>query len=130
MQILKQVLKKSKRERENPDQIITHVETNDLASNKHPEQFAESIIGVASSLKSYTCALVSGITVRNDQHRKKVAEVNIVLKELRKVINLYYINHEKKMTVKHLNGSKLHLKRKSTSILSNTFVESISNALQ
>ena len=34
------------------------------------------------------------------------------------------------MTVKHLNGSKLHLKRKSTSILSNTFVESISNALQ
>ena len=71
VQILKQVLKKSKRERENPDQIITHVETNDLASNKHPEQFAESIIGVASSLKSHTCVLVSGIPVRNDQHRKK-----------------------------------------------------------
>ena len=73
---------------------------------------------------------VSNITVRNDQHRKKVVEVNIVLKQLCKEKKLYYINHEKKITVKHLNGSKLHLNKKGTSILSNTFVESISNALQ
>ena len=67
--------------RESPDQII--VGTNDLAFNKRPEQISESIIGVATSLKSDTCnVLVSSITVRNDQHRKKVAEVNIVLKEL------------------------------------------------
>ena len=76
--------------RENPDQIIVHVGTNDLASNKRPEQIAESIIGLATSLKSDTCdVLVSSITVRNDQHRKKVAEVNIVLKELCKEKNLY-----------------------------------------
>ena len=76
--------------RENPDQIIVHVGTNDLASNKSPEQTAESIIGVATSLKSDICdVLVSSITVRNDQHRKKVAEVNIVLKELCKEKNLY-----------------------------------------
>ena len=76
--------------RDNPDQIIVHVGTNDLASNKRPEQIAESIIGVATSLKSDTCdVLVSSITVRNDQHRKKVAEVNIVLKELCKEKNLY-----------------------------------------
>ena len=63
--------------REKPDQIIVHVGTNDLASNKRPEQIAESIIGVATSLKSDTYEiLVSSITVRNDQHRKKVAEVN------------------------------------------------------
>ena len=30
------------------------------------------------------------------------------------------------MTVKHLNGSKLHLNKKGTSILLNTFVEFIS----
>ena len=76
--------------RENPDQIIVHVGTNDLASNKRPEQIAESIIGVTTSLKSDICdVLVSSITVRNDQHRKKVAEVNIVLKELCKEKNLY-----------------------------------------
>ena len=40
--------------REFPDHIIVHVETNDLASNERPEQIAESIIGVATSLKSDT----------------------------------------------------------------------------
>ena len=117
--------------RENPDQTIAYVGTNDLASNKRPEKISESIIGVATSLKSDTGdILVSSITVRNDRYRKKVAEVNIVLKELCKEKNLYYINHDKKVTVKHLNGSKLHLNKKGTSILSNTFVESISNAMQ
>ena len=110
--------------RENPDQIIVHVGTNDLASNKRPKQIAESIISVATSLKSDTCdVLVSSIIVRNDQHHKKGPEVNIVLKELCYVKNLYYINHEKKITVKHENRSKLHLNKKGSSILSNTFVE-------
>ena len=69
--------------RENTDQIISHVGTNDLTSYKHTEQIAESIIDVANSLKSDACdVLVSSLTVRNDQHRKKVAEVYIVLKEL------------------------------------------------
>ena len=108
--------------RENPNQIIIHVGTNDLTSNKRPEQIAESIIGVATSLKSDACyVLVSSITMRNDQHRKKAAEVNTILKELSKEKKLYYINLEKKITVKHLNGSKLHLNKKG-SILSNTFV--------
>ena len=39
------------------------------------------------------------------------------------------INHKKKITVKHLNESKLHLNRKGTSILLDTFVDSTSNAL-
>ena len=69
--------------RENPDQITVHVGANDLTSNKRPKKIAESIIGVATSLKSDICdVLVPSITVRNDQHRKKVAEVNTVLKEL------------------------------------------------
>ena len=54
--------------RENPDQIIVHVETNDLASNKRPEQIGELIIGGFTSFKSDTCdVLVSSTTVRNDQ---------------------------------------------------------------
>ena len=98
-----------------------------LTLRENPDQ----IIGVTTSLKSDTCdVLLSSIIVRNDQQRKKVAEVNIVLKKLRKEKNLYYTNHDKKITVKHLNGSKLHLNKKGTSILSNTFVGSISNALQ
>ena len=69
--------------KKNPDQILVHVRTNDLASNKYPEPTAESIIDVASSLKSDACDVsVLSLTVRNDQHRKKVEEVNIVWKEL------------------------------------------------
>ena len=86
---------------------------------------------MATSLKSDTYdVLVSSITVRNDQHRKKVAEINIVLKELCKEKCICYINHEQKVTLKHMKGSKLHLKKKGASILSYTFVESKSNALQ
>ena len=59
--------------RQNPDQTIVHVGTNDLASNNRPKQIVESIIGKATSLKSGTCdVLVSRITVRKDQHCKKV----------------------------------------------------------
>ena len=86
---------------------------------------------MVTSLKSDTCeVLVSSITVRNNQHHKKVAQVNIVLKELCKEKNIYYVNHEKKITDKQLNGSKLHLNKNGTSILWNTFIESIPNALQ
>ena len=38
--------------RENPDHIIIHVGTNDLASNTSAEKVAESIIDLASTLKS------------------------------------------------------------------------------
>ena len=48
--------------RENPDQIIVHIGANNLASNIHPEQIAESIIGVTTYLKSDACdVLVSSI---------------------------------------------------------------------
>ena len=92
--------------RENPDQIIVYVVAKDLAS---------AHLNVLRKLQS-----------------RSLAWVIIVLKELCKEKKLYYINHEKKIiTVKHLNGSKLHLNRKGTNILSpNTFLESISNALQ
>ena len=77
--------------RENPNQIITHVGANDLASYKRPEQIAGSIIGVTSSLKSDTCdALISGITEKRS-NRKKVTEVDIVLTEICKEKKTLYI---------------------------------------
>ena len=44
----------------------------------------------------------------------------------RNVKKNFYINHECKITVKHLNGSKLYLNRKCKRILPNSFLESIS----
>ena len=58
--------------RENPDHIIIHVGTNDLASNTSAEKVTESIIELASTLKSDSCSVaISSITVRNE-----VAQVN------------------------------------------------------
>ena len=53
--------------RENPDHIIIHIGTNDLASNIPAEKVAESIIDLASTLKSDSCSVaICSITVRND----------------------------------------------------------------
>ena len=97
--------------RENPDHIIIHIGTNDLASNTSAEKIAESIIDLASMLKSDSCSVaISSITARNDKHRNKVAQVNRTLKKLYQENNFELINHENTVTERHLNGSKLHLK--------------------
>ena len=42
--------------RENPDHVIIHIGTNDLASNTPAKKVAESIIDLASTLKSDSCS--------------------------------------------------------------------------
>ena len=44
--------------------------------------------------------------------------------------NFELINHEKTITDRHLNGSKLHLNKRGTTILYNNFIEVISNSIQ
>ena len=117
--------------RENPDHIIIHIGTNDLASNTPAEKVAESIIDLASTLKSDSCSVaISSITVRNDKHRNKVAQVNRSLKRLFQENNFELINHEHTVTGRHLNGSRLHLNKRDTAILFNNFTEAISNSFQ
>ena len=117
--------------RENPDHVIIHIGTNDLALNTPAEKVAESIIDLASTLKSDSCSVaISSITVRNDKHRNKVAQVNHYLKRLCQENNFELINHENTITERHLNGSKLHLNKRGTAILSNNFTEAVSNSIQ
>ena len=117
--------------RENPDHITIHIGTNHLASNTPAEKVAESIIDLASTLKSDSCSVaISSITVRNDKHRNKVAQVNRSLKRLCQKNNFELINHENTNTERHLNGSRLHLNKRGTTILSNNFTEAISNSIQ
>ena len=70
----------------------------------------------------------SSLTTRNDQYREKALEVNQHLKVLsRKNINI--IDHENIITVRHLNGSKLHLNLKGNKVLTEKFAEAGSNIL-
>ena len=99
--------------RENPDHIIIHVGTNDLALNTPAEKVAESIIDLASTLKSDSHSVaISSITVRNDKHRDKVAQVNRSLKRLCRENNFELINHKNTTTGGHLNGFKLYLNKR------------------
>ena len=117
--------------RENPDHVIIHIGTNDLTSNTPAKKVAESIIDLASMSKSDSCSVaISSITVRNDKHRNKVAQVNQYLKRLCQENNFELMNHENAVTERHLNGSKLHLNKSGITILSNNFTEAISNSIQ
>ena len=116
--------------RENLGRIILHVGANDLTTNVSPEKVAESIIDLASLLKSNSCKVaISNITVRNDRYRKKVAQVNRHLKTLCIERDFELFSYESIITEKHLNRSKLHINKRVTAILSNAFTETISNSI-
>ena len=110
--------------RENPYHLIVHIGINDISTNQRREQIEKSIVELALSVKTNFCDVtLSDITVRNDGHQRKVVETNQHLNKSCKE------QHDKTMTNRHLNGSKLHLNKRGTEILSNTFIESISNII-
>ena len=69
-------------------------------------------------LKSDTCQVsFSNLTARKDQYRKNALEVNQNLKVLCRQKNINIIDYGNTITVRHLNGSKLHLNLKGNKIL-------------
>ena len=74
-------------------------------------------------------ALVSKVTTRNDQYRKKALEVNQNLNNLRHKKNISIIDCGNATTDRHLNDSKSHLNLKGNKVLTETFTEAISNVL-
>ena len=102
--------------RENPDHFVLHVGTNDLDSDRSLDLIEKSIVDVASSLKT-----ISNIIARNDRFMAKANEVNKCLTELCFERNFLLIDHSKTFKSQHLNGGKLHLNRRGTPILQNTF---------
>ena len=60
---------------------------------------------------------VSRMTESNDQYRKKTIDVNKELKNLCLENNLYLIDNGS--TIRHIDGSKLHLSKKAARILFN-----------
>ena len=56
----------------NPDVYLLHVGTNDLYSNKSPEQISPDILNLANSLKlDNNTVIVSRIVPRDDENIKK-----------------------------------------------------------
>ena len=120
---LKDYVKPSIREN-NPDNIILHVGTNDVLSEKIPQVITQSIVDLAKTVANDNFQVtVSSIVPRNDQWSKKVYEVNKVLLNLCKDVNTPFISHSSIDAKRNLNNSKLHLNIKGSRKLQENFVK-------
>ena len=110
-----------------PHYFVFHVRTNDLDSDRSPDLIAISIVDAVFNLKTDKHDVtISNIITRNDRFMAKVNEVNKSLTELCFEINFLLIAHSKILKSQHLKGSKLHLNRRRTPILLNTFTKVLS----
>ena len=95
----------------NPQQIILHVGTNDLKTERTASQIAESMIDLTISLKNNgNMIAVSGIVANLDELNNKAAKVNNRLELMGKQRSSPYIPHCETIDPnKHLNESNLRL---------------------
>ena len=95
------------------DHIILHTGTNDLSSDKTPEQICNDIVNLAASIKDKDIKVeISEIVERNDALNEKVVLVNEYLSKKCKTIELPMIKHHNIKPGFRLNHSKLHLNKK------------------
>ena len=111
--------------RDEPDHLIIHVGTNDLNLEKSSKSIAELIVDFAMSLKTES----NYVSVSNSLLNQKGSEVNSHFKDLCKDRNLYLIDNIKKFRSHHLNKGKLHLNRKESKLLNDTFIRQLSHVL-
>ena len=102
--------------RTNSDVIVIHVGTNDLLLKKESAEISSAIVDVALKLKS-------GIYQVSISNLTKVLEINQHLTALCHEKNINIIDHGNTNTVRHLNGSKLHLNLKGKNDLTEKFTE-------
>ena len=120
---MKDYVKPSIREN-NPDHIIFHVGTNDVPSEKAPQVIGQSIVDLAKSVANDNLQVtVSSIVPRNDQWSKKVYEVNKVLLNLCKDVNIRFISHSAIDGKRNHNNNKLCLNKRGSRKLQEIFVK-------
>ena len=120
---MKDYLKPSIREN-NPDHIIFHVGTNDIPPEKTPQVIAQSIVDLATTVANDNLQVtVSSIVPQNDQWSKKVYEVNKILLNLCKDVNIPFISHSAIDAKRNLNNRKLHLNIRGCRKLQENFVK-------
>ena len=106
-----------------PDVLVLHVGTNNLKSANKPEDIANDIIKLATSIKSRVNEIIiSGIVDRNDQFNTKGNEVNDILKTKCILNNFTFCDNSNISRSYHTNGSGLHLNYRGTVALANNFL--------
>ena len=111
-----------------PAQIIVHIGTNDLSSNKNSDEIADEIVNFAKSIKTDENSIViSSIVPRKDRLNNKAKEVNLHLKEKCEANNLSLIEHHNINPYRHINAKGLHLNNYGDNQLTKNFTRFIEN---
>ena len=113
----------------NPNQIILHVGTNDLNSEKTSSQIANSIIDLRNSLKTDNIDITTSlIAPRADNLNNKANEVNNRLVNMCNQRNIRFTNHSDDIQLeRHVNDSKVCLNWYGTMIFVKNFTKFLSD---
>ena len=92
------------------DAYILHIGTNDLTTDKKPDEICSEISRLVKVLKTNKNKIViSTIAPRGDACNTKVEKVNSLLKEFCENNGIDLILHDNINVKRHLNKGKLHL---------------------
>ena len=105
-----------------PDLLILHMGTNDLCSEKSPEDIAEDINLTRDIKTDENEVVVSSIVPRGDSLNEKATKVIFFLKSRCSILKFHFIDNSNIIPENHLNGSGLHLNYKGTTALANNFL--------
>ena len=113
--------------RRNPHQIILHVGTNDIKSEKSPDQLVEGIVKLVSQVREKSAHIkvaISALTIRKDGHliQTKVNQTNNLLNSFCSDNNVDFINHTN-IDLDCLNRGGLHLNRKGSTIMQRNYMD-------
>ena len=112
----------------NPNQIIIHVGTNDLHSEKTSSQIANSIINLHNSLKTVNSDITISLIPPRANNLNKANEVNNQLVNICNQSNIRFINHSDDIQPKrHVNDSKVHLNRYGTIVFAKKITKFLSD---
>lgn len=92
-------------------------------TTKPEKLIAEEILEVELKLKTETHKVsTSNVIVRKDKWSAKVWKLNKHLEELRRKYNFFLIDHSKFINIRHLNKSGIHLNKKGSTVLGESFL--------
>ena len=96
-----------------PEAYVTHIGTNDLGTDKTPDEIFSEILRLIKELKTdKNKIVVSTIVPRGDAYNTKAEKVNTLLKEFCENNSIDTISHDNIDVKKHLNKGKLYLNDK------------------
>ncbi|CAB4038441.1 Scavenger receptor cysteine-rich type 1 M130, partial [Paramuricea clavata] len=109
----------------NPDTVILHVGTNDMAQ-KNAKEIAKGVVEIGNIIQNQspnTKVVISELITRTDtpEKRRKVAEVNAVLLTNCKKNKWGHITHAN-IQAKHINPYGIHLNRAGTPMLAKNII--------